>query len=624
MRPKFLSSAIFVAATLVSFGALADDATTSEVVVTATRTSESIDNIIGSVTVITREQIEHSQSQSVPDLLRDTAGLDITESGGMGKLTALYLRGTDPKHVLVLIDGIRIGSVTAGISQFEYLPIDQIERIEIVRGPRSSLYGADAIGGVIQIFTRNRGDGATFGVGTGSLNTRKANGDFRMHSGNAWLALSGSRLRTSGFNACKGSLTAGCFTIEPDDDGFRNTSGSIRAGYRWNDRADVDVGALYSAGHTDFDGSFTNETNFREFVPDLQAHIRPTDTVNLTLHLGVSRDDQTSLLNGLANGFLDTEQRSGTLQGDFVVSSEQKLTLGFDYLNDRVISDTPYEVRSRDNKAGFAEYQLGFANQRLDASVRRDRNEQFGDHDTGNLGWKWAISDAFAVQAGWGNAFHAPTFNDLYYPGFSNPNLQPEKSRSIEFGIDGRQEYAGHVRSEQWSRQWALNAYQTDIEQLIQLDSSFVPANIARARIRGIELTETLTGNHWELNASYSYTDPRNREPGVDFDKILPRRVRHSGLLSISLIHGDMRTSVAVRAQGRRFDNPANTIALGSYVTVDLATEYSLTPQWKTQFKVGNLLNRDYQTAYLYNEAPRTFFVGIQYSPSLQKRTSGR
>lgn len=577
-----------------------------EVVVTATRTPEPIENVIGSATVITREQIEQRQVLSLPELLREETGIDLTSQGGMGKLTALYMRGTRPEHILVLIDGVRVGSVTAGTTPFEYLPLEQIERVEIVRGPRSSLYGSDAIGGVIQIFTRRAGNSASISAGHGWRDTEKYSGGFSSRWGNGWLTASATRLSSDGFNACKGSLSGACFTVEPDDDGYRNSSGMLRTGYDWNGVVDADIGVLYSSGRNEFDGSFSNQTDFREFVPSLHAHAKASDKLDVTLNLGVNHDDQTQRLNERYSSFFNTERRSASLQTDYAVAAHQSITVGADYLNDMIESSTAFDIDSRDNKGVFAQYQWSSNRQHVAASARYDDNEQFGGHTTANLGWKRNIAHSIDFHIGWGSAFRAPSFNDLYYPSFSNRNLQPEESRNAELGL------SGHLSD--W--QWSAIVYQNDVEQLIELDGSFLPANVAQARIRGFEWSDTYTFNHWELTSSYSYTDPRNRVAGPNYDNVLLRRARHSGLVRLSYEQNGLLLTGVIRAQGRRYNNAANSTELGAYVVADLIAEYNFARDWKIQGKLSNALDRDYETVYLYSEAPRTLFVSIQYKPA--------
>jgi vitamin B12 transporter len=597
-----LCTALAVAAhSPVSIAADAED----QVVVTATRTRQSLENVIGSVTVITREEIEQQQGRSVQDVLRQQVGFDLTSQGGFGKLTALFIRGTEPEHVLVLVDGVRIGSITAGTNPFEYIPLEQIERIEIVRGPRSSLYGSDAIGGVIHIFTRGGGDRASLTIGGGSQGTSRETGELSMNFGGTWFAVSGTHFKSDGFNACKGSNSGGCFTIEPDKDGFRNVSGSARVGQSWGEIADVELGALYSKGHNEYDGSFANQTDFREFTPSFRGHVELFDIWDLTATAGFSRDDQDNFKDGRFSSYFNSERRSASLQSDLAFSDLHILTLGYDYLDDQVASTTLFDVKTRDNQGVFAQYQAGLGSHRLSASGRRDDNEQFGTNTTGNAGWKWLATEHASLMATVGTAFRAPSFNDLYYPGFSNPNLEPEESRSYEVGVEGQDDV--------WHG--TLNLYQNEIDDLIELDGSFRPANVAKARIRGAELTNSFSAAGWDLSLGYSYTDPRNRTPGINFDKVLLRRARHSGSVEVAYGWSQARAGVIVRGQGPRFNNSANTSELPGYVTADLTGEYHLTKQLKFEAKLGNILDKSYETVRFYNEAPRTLFISIKYQP---------
>lgn len=234
------------------------------VIVTATRTAQTTDETLASVSVITRADIERLQARSMEDLLRGIPGLNIANSGGPGKQTSFFLRGTEADHVLVLIDGIKAGSVTSGTTSFENLPLDQIDRIEIIRGPRSSLYGSEAIGGVIQIFTRKGGGKLKPSLSMGGGSYRSINGSVGLSGGGekGWFNLNASGIGTRGFNACTGSESAGCFITEPenDKDGYRNLAGTLRAGYRFDNRLEVDAHLLHSAGETQFDGSFINRS----------------------------------------------------------------------------------------------------------------------------------------------------------------------------------------------------------------------------------------------------------------------------------------------------------------------------------------------------------------------------
>lgn len=239
------------------------DGALAPVVVTASRIAETADQALASVTVITREDLERGQVPSVEDALRTVAGITVSRNGGRGKNASVFLRGAESDQVLVLIDGIKVGSATVGQTAFQDIPIEQVERIEIVRGPRSSLYGSEAIGGVIQIFTR-RGGGTLrpyASLGTGSHSTATVLAGVQGGGERSWYNLSFSNLDTQGFNACSPpNAFSGCFALEPDRDAYRNRSYSLRAGHRFQNGMEVDVHALRAEGENEFDGTFVNES----------------------------------------------------------------------------------------------------------------------------------------------------------------------------------------------------------------------------------------------------------------------------------------------------------------------------------------------------------------------------
>jgi vitamin B12 transporter len=613
---SLLPGAAFTAANLVlcldCLAAEPRDRQPEAVVVTATRVEQPLSEVIGSVSLITREDIERRAVQSTQDLLRGQTGLSVINTGGLGKLSNVFLRGADAEQVLVLIDGVRVGSASSGTTPFEFVPVDQIERIEIIRGPRSSLYGSDAIGGVIQIFTR-RAHSPSVSVGVGSHETSNASASFGAASEHAWISLSGNRIQTEGYNSCAGAPFppgGGCFTDEPDRDGYDNTSGSLRAGYKWT-RAEIETTALYAAGTTEYDGSFANETDFAERVLTARGRVSPMEGWDLTLQIGGSRDEQDNLFDdpmaadepAVVSRF-NTERQHGSLQSDLLLSGAQTLTLGIDYLDDRIESDTAFSARSRNNAGAFAQYQVALGEHALLASARYDDNEQFGGHETGNLGWKWALSNNVFVTAAWGSAFGAPTFNDLYFPGFSNPNLDPETSQSYELGF-GWTDAAMSA---------SLTAFESRVDDLIVYDASiFAPDNLNQARIRGLEADFKATRGAWVFSLGYAALDPRNRTGGADYDNVLPRRARHSGHLEIGRTFGRLDGRVRFTAEGSRYDDVANTNRLGSYGIVDVVAEYALTPSWTLQGKIGNALDRNYRTVRLYNQDDRTFFVNMRY-----------
>lgn len=599
-----------ISSLLVSLTADADIARGDELVVTATRVEQRVSEVIGSVSVITRADIDRRAVQSLQDLLRGETGLSVSNNGGLGKLSNVFMRGADAEQVLVLVDGVRVGGVTAGTASLEYLPVDQIERIEIIRGPRSSLYGSDAIGGVIQIFTR-RGDAPAVSLGYGSNDTLNASASFGASSQHAWFSASANQLRSDGFNSCTGSpLGGGCFTYEPDRDGYENRSGSLRGGYRW-DRGEIEASALYATGWSEYDSTFANETDFTESALAVRGAVRPTERWSISLLMGTGRDDQQNYYDDVtsdaARAYMSrfhTKRRNASLQNDIALTASQSLTLGIDYLNDRVEGTTEYEAKARDNVGAFAQYQVQLGAHRILASVRHDDNEQFGGHETGNLGWKWTLDAHWYVSAGFGTAFGAPTFNDLYYPGFSNPNLEPETSRSVEVSAGWR---ADHISV-------AAAAFENRIDDLVVYDSMiFAPNNLNRARVRGFELDIDAALGAWTLSAGYTALDPRNRTPGDEFDNILPRRARHSGHMEIGRSFGALDARMRVTAASARYDNIANTVRTGGYAVADLIADYRMSPAWSVQAKVGNVFDRRYETARFYTQDDRNFFLGVRY-----------
>ena len=601
--------ALAISSLFVAGGIQAADAP-DPVVVTAARIAQSKDDVIGAVTVITRADIQRRQVKSVQDVLRGETGISIANNGGFGKLSSTFVRGTEADQVLVLVNGVRVGSASAGTTRIEFLPIDEIERIEIVRGPRSSLYGADAVGGVIQIFTRESSQ-PSIAVGGGSHGTSSSSASFGLKGENSWLSVGGSYLASDGFNSCRSSFngafyTGGCFNDEPDDDGYRNASGSVRTGYRWGERADIEATVLYSAGRNEYDGDFGNQTDFKEGVYSIKGHLAPTSNWNLTLLVGTSRDDADDYKDGVYVSTFNTERRSASVQSDWAFADRQVLTFGVDYLDDRVEGTTQFDATARDNTGVFGQYKARFGAHEVLASLRTDDNEQFGDHTTGSLGYKWFVTQGLAVHVAWGNAFLAPNFNDLYYPNFSNPNLKPERSDSYEIGASGS---AARVH-------WNVNAFQTEIDDLITFDlDTFLPQNLSRARIRGVELEARTQLGAWSFGANYTGLDPRNRDGGFDDGNFLARRARHSGRMDVDYVADAFSVGTSATWVGSRYDDLANTAQLDAYTLIDLVGQIHFAQDWSLEARIANAFDEKYETAAYYNQDGRAYFVTLRYQP---------
>ena len=596
---------------LASAGAQAQsDAAT--VVVTATRTNQSIDDALSAVTIITRADIEARQATSVQELLTGEAGVQISNNGGLGKATALFLRGTDADQVLVLVDGVKLTSATLGTTAFEYLPVEEIERIEIVRGPRSSLYGSEAVGGVIQIFTR-RGHGEpqlTASAGGGSHNTENTSAGFSGSTSGLSYSASSSYLGSDGYVSCRGTPVppgGGCFTFDFTPDGFHNASQSARIGYDFSDTSNVEVTALRAQGRTRFAGTFVNHESFVQQTAGVTGRWSPLSSLHLTIRAGQSRDEARDDLNSVPQTRFDTLHSQGTLQADWQLAPQHLLTLGTDAQRDSVASSVGYAVSSRRDIGGFLEYQGGFASERFSISARHDDNEQFGGQATGSAAWSHRFAGGRRLTASFGSAFRAPTFNELYYPFFGNPALRPEHSRSAELGLDGSRGEA----------QWSLHTFETRVKDLIAFDSSFLPANIGTAVIRGAEgqLTARRAGS--TLSFVITWLDPRNRTPGsAEGDNLLPRRARLSSRLELGHQWASVHFTARLNAVGRRFEDLANTQRLGGYITLDLLGSWAPAQQWSVEAKLANVSGRRYETAKFYPQDGRTGWITLRYHPS--------
>jgi vitamin B12 transporter len=579
----------------------------AQILVTANRIEQRSADVLASTTAYTREDIERLQVTSLQDLLRGDLGMTLGNSGGPGKLTSLFMRGTESDHVLVLIDGIKVGSATSGTTPFEGLPMSQVERIEIVRGPRSSLYGSEAIGGVIQIFTR-RGGGElrpSLSLGGGSYATVSADAALAGGGDRAWFSLRGNDLHTDGFNACRGSsaLIAGCYTEQPDNDAYDNWGASLRAGTHLGDSAEIEGFWLRSSSDVDYDGDYQNRSKTRQQVLGGRASWDLLPRVSLSLSLGRSWDDSRDFRDHTFVGDFETERDSASLQAAFRLSPGHSLQLGADYLQDKVAGTTDFTVDSRANTGVFAQYLGTVGRLYVEASLRHDDNEQFGTRMTGGGALGFRLSPALEFYAQYGTAFKAPSFNDLYYPFFSNPGLRPERSHSTELGARGR---SGALS-------WGLNTYETRVTDLIGFDSAFNIRNIDLARIRGVEASGAVSVDRWRLGVKATWLDPENRTPGADYGNVLPRRVERTGRIDGDYLASRWSAGVSLIAEGERYDDAANTLRLGGYGTVDLRAEWRVGAAWCVQARIANLFDKSYETVAFYPQAGRAAYLTVRY-----------
>lgn len=588
-----------------------------EILVTATRTPVSVAETLSSATAIPRDEIEALQPTDLVDVLRVAPGLDISRSGGPGSAASLYTRGTGSGHTLFLVDGQRVGSATLGSTSFQFLNPEQIERIEVVRGSHSALYGSDAIGGVVQVFTRDgSGAGADYvrtSAGSNDLYELAAGTNGR--AGNWHYGVNLSYLDTEGID----HLTADD-GFNGDDDGYRNESANASLGYRFANGATLQLRWLESDNRNEYDNAFDpmarpyTDTRIRN--ANLRGRLPVTDSWSSTLSLGVAREDSNNYdgATGLGTGAFRTEREQLFWQNDVTLADEHLVTVAYDYYEDRVESTSSYTdaagnpVDSRDNQAVLAEYQGDLGRFDVVLGARQDDNEEYGEHTTGNAAVGVAIDADHRIVASWSEGFKAPTFNDLYWPAgpftAGNPDLAPEESENYEIGVRG--EY------DRW--RWELTGFRNDVANLINWtpgdDFVLRPYNVNDAEITGAELVAAAEVAGWSIDASYTYVEARDDST----DHLIENRARSNLVINAVRPVGDWDLGVTLKAQDGRYTDAANTDALGGYATVDARAAYAITDGLEASVKLENALDKDYQLNEGYNQQGRTWRLNLRYT----------
>lgn len=601
------SSAIFAADTSIY---------TDDVLVTASRIPQSRESVLADVSVIDREEIERAGQSTLVELLRTLPGVEIESNGGIGQASAIHLRGTSSQSVLVLLDGIRVGSATLGTTAFEEISPEQIERIEVVRGPASSLYGSDAIGGVIQIFTK-QGEGKpqlSASVGYGSYNTRQAAASFSGKVEQTRFALNVSSLESDGISALRNQTGP-----DADRDGYRNLSVSGSVSHEIVQGHEIGIQLYNSFNHTNFDDDFLFHAHQDMIQRGFSLNSRNQILANWesNIKIGQGEDDLNSFGSSFGRSSLRTYQRQYSWLNNFKLPLGT-LTLGFDRLAQHVEGNTSFVKSERDDNGYLASYLVDKGAHSFQVSLRHDDNSQFGEHDTGNIGYGYHINEFWRVTGNFGTAFRAPTFNDLYFPfqDFGvfgtyqgNPNLKPETSRNKEISAVYDQ---GHHRV-------SATLYQNEIKNLLVccqgLFNDF-PTNVGSATINGLNLAYEGWVSNLHVRASSDFLDPRND----DTDKLLTRRAREHGVLWIGQTWRDWEIGSELIASGKRFDDAANTRKLDGYAIINLTANYKLNPDWSLNARANNILDKEYTLATQfgtpYGTPGANLFVGIRYSPT--------
>jgi vitamin B12 transporter len=573
-----------------------------EIVVTAARIPQPLSAALQSVTVITADDIARSGQQTLIELLQRLGGVEVASAGGAGQTSAVFIRGANSTHTLVLIDGVRIGSATSGATAFENIPLDQIERIEIVAGPLSSLYGSDAIGGVIQIFTKGKRGAPAYGVtaGYGSYNTKSVSGTLNRSVDAVDIALTAGYSDSDQFDATKATIPFD--QHNPDRDPYRNANVSGQLVYHFARGDEAGVTVFYSDGKTHFDnGLATDDLNHQQLsMYSIYSRNQIAPAWQSLLRLGRGTDD--IVISGQFPGQFRTDSDQATWQNTFEVPGGS-LIAGAEYLRQKVTSDTDYTQTSRTIGSGFAGYAGDYGNHGFQANIRYDDNSQFGGHTTGSIGYGYRFDEHWRIRATLGTAFHAPTFNDLYFPFFGNPNLEAERSKSGDIGLDWNS----------GAQRLSATYFENRISDLIVFDlATFLPQNLDRARIRGGEFAWQGTLAAIEFRAKLTLQQPENEATGSQ----LSRRAREFGSVVASRAWQQWRFGAEVVASGARFDsndeNPATR--MGGYALLNLFASYAFAPGWSTEIRWDNVTNKDYELAKGYNTTGSNVFVWVRWN----------
>ena len=577
-----------------------------ETVVTATRVATRADQLTSEVVVVDREAIERSAGRTLPEVLARTASVQMTSNGGRGKTAGVFIRGTESRHTILLIDGVRYGSATAGTPVWDNIPVDMIERIEVLKGPASALYGPDAAGGVVQIFTRRGTQGfSPFAAATvGSNSYRELSAGLSGGQDNVRYALGVSHTDDKGFSSTNPTVPFGNYN--PDRDAFKQKAFNASVDWQLNSDWKLSAGAVYADGTNHFDDGPGVDTKSDARTTVLRAGVEGRITPDWTTRLNYNQgtDRSNALVSASAfniPGLFETQQDQWTWQND-VKTPVGTVVAGAETLLQKVNSSQAYAVTERRINAVFAGLSGKENSHSWQLNARRDDNSQFGGSSTGYAGYGYQFNPNWRAHAGYGTSFVAPSFNQLYWKSTyynGDPLLQPEQGKNLEFGVDWTQDNH-HVK---------LIRFDNKIRGFIT--SGKAPVNLPRARIEGWTLGYDGTFDALSLRAAVDALDPRNELTG----KMLPRRSKSQVTLGADYSVGAWNFGGSLLQVGRRYDDAANAKPLASYTTVDLQASYAFARDWNVQAKLNNVGDREYETAQGYNQPGRQFFVTLRYTP---------
>ncbi|MEI05996.1 TonB-dependent vitamin B12 receptor BtuB [Salmonella enterica] len=611
---------LLTALSVTAFSAWAQDTSPDTMVVTANRFQQPVNSVLAPTDVVTREDIQRWQSKDLNDVMRRLPGVDISQSGGMGKSSSLYVRGTESRHVLVLIDGVPMAR--AGISNaidIGQLPVSLVQRIEYIRGPRSAVYGSGAIGGVVNIITMSNDEKSQINAGMGSDGYQTYDGIMNKRFGDTIVTAAGAYETTRGFNIQPDSPYSG----DSDRDGYRNklfwggvqhkfndnVSGFFR-GYGYTANSDYDQGSYGYVGGNDEAQNYTQswdaglQYSSGIYSSQLIANYQHIKDYNYSNDLGRYAGDAS----------LDNMEQRYIQWGNSVEVGHGAVSGGADWKQEKLTSSstTKADTYKRDTTGLYLTGQQQIDSVTLEASGREDHDEQFGWHGTWQTAAGWEFVDGYRATLSYGTGFLAPSlgqqygatrFASSYGPGIAaNPNLKPEESRQWEAGIDG---LTGPL-------DWRLSAYHYKVQNLIDYkDNQYV--NMKSATIKGLEWTGNITTGPVDHHLTLQYVDPRDDET----NKVLYRRAKQQVKYELTGQIFELGWNVMYQYLGERYDNDYDNnrdVKMGGLSLWDIGVSYPLTSHLTVRGKIANLFDKDYETVYGYQTAGREYTLSGSYT----------
>ncbi|WP_230659696.1 TonB-dependent receptor plug domain-containing protein [Psychrobacter sp. I-STPA10] len=621
-------SAIVTSAMLPTLATAADtldaslpSTTVDPIVVTATRTPTLVSDTIAQTRVVDQQELQRFQGQTVFDVLKQQPGFSAFQNGGMGTAGNFYVRGYDSKQVLVLIDGVRYGSISSGQAAVNLLPADQIERIEILYGASgSSIYGADAMGGVIQIFTKGsdiNSSNASVTAGIGSHNQRLYAANLQYHNNQGTnISLSASRNKTDGINA---TLPDNLYGYK-DKDGFDSKNYSLALNQQINGQLSAGIAGMYSDSTTDFDNGNNNKPAYADQKNGAaQAHVtwqyQPNSSIKLQYGQSIDKSNSYSYdsykkINQKST--FDTTQKQASIVGTHGTDYGQVI-YGAEHL-EQTLETTAYTPKDRKVTSGFLGYLLANNTADAQANVRYDDNSQYGSQTSYNVGAAYHITPNLRFGGNYAKGFRAPNFNELYYTGSGNPDLKPESSNNYEAFT----EFSSPLQTTR------LTAYRNNVENLVTYVYQPTTANpwagtnqnVNKANIKGISLTSDWYLDDYLFGLSYDYQQAKDASGGKTDGNFLPIRPEHKGLVYVGYQLPEANIRAEYQYVGDYYSNAGNLDSqkVDHYGLLNISGNYQLTPNLSMTARLNNVTNKKYITLPGYNTDGTNFMTSLTYT----------